>query len=177
MWHLMTMVVSICLLSSACSLMSGNAHGIRNETRESDFQLAIFSPREVWAAGAPIEVTAELSYVGPGARQVWGPGPGDHFAFDLEELTGVRKLQGSFLLACLSFSLTRSPIAAAFRKGADASQEDPDAAFDSTFLDDPQLRLPVGRWKITASAPFSLGPDPCGGARVDLLASITLTVE
>lgn len=170
--------VLVALVITACSTTSSTKAGaIRAEARDRGFVLSISTPHQVWAPGRPIEVRAEFSYRGPGAKEVWGPGPGDHVGFDVVELTGDRKMQHLWLLACQSWFMTRAPITTPFRKSGMWTAEDPDAAFYQQYLADPEFRLPAGRWQVTAAAPFSLGPDSCGGPQVDLRASLTLVVQ
>ena len=164
--------IVVALLLTGCSASATQA-----EARDRGFLLTISSPRQTWAAGEPIEVSAALSYLGPAATQVWGPGPGGHIGFDLVELNGRRKLQAAWHLACQSWLMTRNPITTAFRKSGGWSADDPDVDWYEAFLADPEFRLPAGRWRVTATAPFSLGPDACGGPSVDLRASVTLIVE
>ena len=167
-----TACLAVAVLVTGCV-----ATRIRAEDRDRGFLLTISAPRQVWASGQPIAVSSEFSYLGPGATEVWGPGPGPHVGFDVVELTGHRKMQAIWLLACQSWTMTRLPITTPFRKGGGYSDDDPDAAFYRQYFADPEFRLPAGRWQITATAPFSLGPDSCGGPAVDLRASITLTVQ
>lgn len=168
----MAACLTVGLLFTGCS--SGP---VRAEARDRGLLLTISAPRQVWGAGQPIEVSSEFSYLGPGAKEVWGPGPGPHVGFDVVELTGDRKMQAAWLLACQSWLMTRLPITTPFHKGGGYSADDPDAAFYRQFFADPEFRLPAGRWQITATAPFSLGPDSCGGPPINLRASVTLTVE
>lgn len=172
-------VVSIiAMLFTGCSSSPPEEKGqLRAEDRDSGFALSISSPKQVWAVGKPIAVEAELAYLGPGERKVFGPGPGSHIGFSVVELTGRRRMQAGWLLACVSWTMSPDPITTPLIKGAGWDAADPDAAFYQQWIADPEFRLPVGRWEVAADAPFSLGPDSCGGQDVALHASITLTVQ
>lgn len=150
---------------------------IRAEDRDRGFLLTISAPHQVWGAGQPIEVSSRFSYLGAGATKVWGAAPGPHVRFDVVELTGHRKMHAGWRQGCASWLMTQLPITTPFNKSGGWTDEDPDAAFYRQYFADPEFRLPAGRWQITATAPFSLGPDTCGGPNVDLRASLTLTVQ
>jgi hypothetical protein len=167
----MTMVVV-----TACAAGPSSASGpVRDEDRESGFLLTISTPHLAWGANQPISVSAELSYLGPGTINVSGPGPGPHVKFAVVELTGDREMQGAWLMACQHWTMTRGHLAVPFAKSGGWSAEDPDAAFYEAYIDDPEFRLPPGRWEVSAIAPFSIGE--CTGQSVYLKASVTLTVQ
>ena len=159
---------------SGCSFITGP---VRAEDRDSGFVLTITSPRQVWAVGEPIVVNAELAYHGPGERKVFGPGPGSHIRFDVIELTGHRRMESLWKLGCASWTMNGAPISTPMIKGGGWDANDPDAAFYEQFVQEPEFRLPAGRWEVAAHAPFSLGPDSCGGQTVDLQAALTLIVQ
>lgn len=83
----------------------------------------------------------------------------------------------SWLLGCVSWVMTRSPITTHYLKSGGYGIGEPDADFYQSFLADPIFRLAPGRWKLTAYAPLTIGPEGCRGTRVDLKASITLIVQ
>ncbi len=168
----------LAILFTGCSASRSEKTGqLRAEDRDSGFVLTITSPRQVWAVDEPIVVDAEFAYLGPGERKVFGPGPGSHIGFSVIELTGHRRMEAIWLLACASWTMNRAPLSTPLIKSGGWDANDPDAAFYQLFVDDPEFRLPVGRWEVAADAPFSLGPDSCGGQSVNLHASLTLIVQ
>ena len=84
-------------------------------------------------------------------------------------------MQPLWLLACQYWEMTRSPLAYPFRKGGGYSPDEPNAAFYEAYFDDPEFRLPPGRWEVSALAPLSIGD--CAGQNVSLKATLTLTVQ
>jgi hypothetical protein len=149
---------------------------IRAEDRDSGFLLTISTPRAEWSSHEAISVSAEFSYLGPGTATVTGPGPGRHVAFAVVELTGKREMQPLWLLGCVTWKMTRTPLAYPFQKSVAYSPDEPDASFYEAWADDPKFTLPPGRWEVSALAPFSLGGG-CGGHSINLKATVTLTVK
>ena len=161
------------VLGAGCALGSPN---FTAEDREGAFLLTITTPRLVWAADQPIAISATFNYLGPGSVELAGPGPGPHVRFGVLELTGDRKMEPLWLLACQHWDMTNLPLAVPFAKAGGWSADAPDAAFYEAYFDDPEFRLPPGRWEVSAHAPFSLGD--CGsGQDINLKATITLTVQ
>ena len=167
--------VTVTLLAGCGANPSSASGQVRAEDRDSGFLLTISTPHLVWSANQPISVSAEFSYLGPGSVAVAGPGPGSHVAFAVVELTGSREMQPLRLLACQYWEMGRNPLAYPFRKGGGYSPDEPNAAFYAAYFDEPEFRLPPGRWEVSALAPFSLGD--CGGRSIGLKASVTLTVQ
>ena len=81
-----------------------------------------------------------------------------------------------WLLACQQWKMAGVPILVPFNKSGGWSPDEPDAGFYAAYLDDPEFRLPQGRWEVTAYAPFSVR-DCDSGEDINLKASVTLTVQ
>ena len=54
------------------------------------------------------------------------------------------------------------PMRRPFAKSGSWSADDPSAEFYEAYFRDPLLRLPPGRWEITAVTGFTAGGDDCG---------------
>ena len=162
---------------AGCGDQSASSDGaVRAEDRDSGFLLAISTPHLVWGANQPIAVSAELSYLGPKSVAVSGAGPGPHVRFEVIGLTGTRRMDAAWRLACVTWQMTNVPLGVPFNKSVAYSPDEPDAAFYQAYFDDPEFRLPAGRWQVSAVAPpFAVGG--CSGENVDLRAGFTLTVK
>jgi hypothetical protein len=169
--------VAFVLAAAVLAGCSATTPSVRGEDRQAGFLLTISSPHLVWDADQPIIVSAEFSYLGPGSVTVSGPGPGSHVAFEIVELTGTRKMEPIWLLACVTWQMTRVPETVPFHKSGGYTAEDPDAAFYEAWLAEPEFRLPAGRWRVTALAPFMTGSGCVGGRDVNLRASFVITVR
>ncbi|MEA2622692.1 MAG: hypothetical protein QOH61_1602 [Chloroflexota bacterium] len=125
---------------------------------DGDLRLTISATHGSYAPGEPIEVAAELAYLGPhDAVKVAGSGSG-LVLFGLKQLDGRFEMGYSATDDCVPYTLEQGkPTTVAYSKSGGYGADDPDAAFWTQFFADPLLRLPVGRWQITARATF-LGP-------------------
>lgn len=151
---------------------------VTGTARDPQWVLTIGSPRRSWNAGEAILVQAELQYVGPGGgTQYFGSGSGP-LGFGLREIGGTRHLEGVMTADCATYQITaEAPLLVNYHKSGGFIGEDPNAAFYRLFLQDPLLHLPNGTWALDAYADLIMPPG-CGTGRiVQLLASITLTVE
>jgi hypothetical protein len=144
--------------------------------RDGEFELEITSPRSEWAANEPIEVTAELRYLGSAERiEIGGSGAGP-ISFGVYELGGMRRMDAMWQMDCAPHKLgPDAPIVAAYQKSGGWAPDDPNRGFYEAFFADPEFRLPAGRWQVDAWARFGVGA--CDGRQVDARASLILTVE
>jgi hypothetical protein len=141
--------------------------------RAGDFTLEISSPRGTWHAGEPIQVTATLAYDGPGSTTIWGAGSGP-IAFGVREIGGTREMGALLTADCEAHEIGPEPFVADYGKSGGWGPDDPNSAFYEDFFDDPEFRLPAGRWEITAWARFAT--EECGSYTVDTRAGLVLTV-
>ena len=148
------------------------------ETRVGDFILTISSPKTVWTTEESIEVTAALTYVGLQTNMTIGQGI-PPVGFTLRSASGDGPtLIGMQLQPCLQYDVSANqPLVEVYRKGvpitADGRPVDAAPPFDQEFLNDPQLRLPIGEWEFTALTDFA--ERGCGDD-YQLGVSITLQV-
>ena len=109
-------------------------------------------PKVRWSPEEAIEVVSSLTFVGPAPRQtIWASGSGV-VAFAIAEIGGRRRMGGAATADCFPYPYERAvKTAVPFRKSGGWTGDDPDGAFYAAFFRDPQLHLPMGRWRITAS--------------------------
>ena len=141
---------------------------------EGRFRLDFALPKQLFTDGEVIKGLATLSVLGPGAGTIGASGGGP-IGFGIKEVGGRRTMGPASDASCQSFEIgDGSPITSGIVKSGGWSGEDPDAAFYEAFFRDPELRLPVGTWEITAHASFSEGD--CGPNPHDLSAPIRIEV-
>jgi hypothetical protein len=148
------------------------------ETRVGNFILTISSPKTIWTTEEVVEVTAELRYVG-GEQDMTIRQANPPIGFTLGAASG----EGPTLVSihehtCLHYAVSASdPLVQAYRKGGPISEDgiplDEAPPFDRAFLDDPELRLPVGEWRFTALTSFN---ERACGSDYQLEAAIVLEV-
>jgi hypothetical protein len=129
-----------------------------------------------FAAGAPIGLGTELSYLGSQPRlNLVGSGSG-LVQVSLQQLDGNLRIEGAATADCAPHAIAPgAPLAQLYVKSGGWSGEDPNAAFYKAFFADPLLRLPRGAWRIVAIAQFYV--DECGGQSHELQATLDLQVE
>jgi hypothetical protein len=159
----------------ATSLPTGDPAGAAmSEAVDGPFRLVFTLRRDTWRAGEPIDGRARLEIATGGADLV-GSGSG-LVLFGFRELGGSRRMDPAMTADCAPYRLEAgAPIVTGITKSGGFSAEDPDAVFYRTFFADPLVRLPAGRWEITAVATFVVGA--CGNPEHTLRAPITVTVE
>ena len=143
--------------------------------RAGEFTLEISSPRDTWSAGEPIEVIATLTYLGASSDIIYGPEP-DPLSLGEREIGGTRDMPASLTYYGGSVQIGPEPLVVEYRKsGGWSPGDDPNEAFYEQFFADPELRLPAGRWEVSAWARFATAA--AGPYTVDTTAALWLTVE
>ncbi|HWP62851.1 MAG TPA: hypothetical protein VNO86_05220 [Candidatus Binatia bacterium] len=151
--------------------------GIEERAHDEAFELVLRLPRLDWAEGEPIEVEAQLTYTGPQPTVVVSGSGSGLVLFGLEQVGGPIRIGGAATSDCVPRTLERGiPLVVPYQKSGAFSNDDPKAAWYRAFFADPLLRLPAGRWRLTASADFFTGP-PCGGDRHTLEVGVELVVS
>jgi hypothetical protein len=146
--------------------------------QDREFMLTISSPHSTWSTEDAIEVSARLDYLGGRAETSIGQGI-PPILFGLREAgTEAPTLVGIQQQPCVQYVLrSDDPLVEQFAKGvpmdADGHPDDNVAPFDASFLADPQLHLPPGRWEFTAHTAFD--ENNCGDG-IQLTVSVTITV-
>ncbi len=144
-----------------------------------DFRLELTVEQDRYRAGQPILADAVLTYLGPESSvTLRGSGTGV-VAIGLKQLDGPVDPGRAFPTDCRPDEMTPGePMHVQFSKSGSFDGDDPLADFYRAYFDDPLLRLPPGRWQLTAFTAFELGGTDCGeGESVSLSAPIEITVE
>ena len=141
------------------------------ESSDELFVLVVRSPADRHPAGQPIDVFAELLYQGPrnGETIYHASSP---IGWQIVQLDGPAVMGGGMDMPCLSTDLTTGiPTRYPFQKAGAVEDRPP---FDRAWFEEDALRLPAGRWRVTATTSVSIGD--CGGEMHQLEASIDLLV-
>lgn len=146
---------------------------VHTEATAGPFTLVFELGDDTWRAGEPIAGRAWLTVAG-GSAELYGSGSG-LLAFDFREVDGSRRMEAAWTDDCQPYRLEAgSPLSSGITKSGGFGGDDPNAAFYRAFFADPLVRLPAGRWEITATASFGVGD--CGGERT-IRAPIMVTIE
>jgi hypothetical protein len=145
--------------------------------RTGDFALVVAIDEGILPAGEPLTVETTLTYLGDEASVVvWGSG-GGVVSFDVRRLDAGFDVQAVTPDDCERHAFERDrPMEIPFQKSGSWDPQDPGDDAIRAYLADPQLRLPAGRWQITARARFWLG-DSCGPPEASLVAAVTFTTQ
>jgi hypothetical protein len=156
---------------SATSIATGPAAEVVRDA----FRLTIAVSSATYRVDEPIEVRTVLAYAGPAPSiEVGGSGSG-LVGFSLQQLDGPIAVDAAGTSDCAPWTLKRGDNLIPFQKSGGYSADDPQADFFARYLNDPQLRLPAGTWRITALA--SLARPGCDGGGVNLSAAVDVTVR
>jgi hypothetical protein len=138
------------------------------DTSGNRFYLSIGSGKREYSAGDAIAVDAELGYSdGPDTLEA-----NTQLGFGFEQLDGDLEMAPGWPDICMPQELRGDdPLRVPYGKSGGYSPEDPNAEFYRRYLDDPELRLPPGIWRIYALANLIVGHD-CGGESLSLTASV-----
>lgn len=178
-WLAVLRAPAIALLVAACvptGLPFSPASPVADEADDGSFRLKIRADSARYRQDQPIHVTATLVFLGPGDRIVAYASGSGLVGFSLEQLDGPLDMSGVSTSDCAPHELRRGQeIEFPFKKSGAYSPDDPNAGFWRTYLSDPQLRLPRGRWRIEATASLYIGE--CGGPEHQLRGAVTVQVE
>lgn len=141
-----------------------------------NFSLTISSSKDRYRAGELIDISAELTNVGPDPV-LEGSGSGTLVGFGLESVDGRIKVEPLFTADCARHRFVRGePDRYPFVKSGSSPDGDPMADFYDAYFSSRELRLPAGTWTISAQTtvyPTGL----CDRSPDRLLASVTIEVE
>ncbi|HSL34022.1 MAG TPA: hypothetical protein VK871_10270 [Candidatus Limnocylindrales bacterium] len=137
--------------------------------RDDGFLLVLRVAADVVDGGDPIDIDASLTWQGPAPRAtVWGSGSGV-VSFVLAQLDGDLSVGGAMTADCASHEFERLvPVEIPFTKSGGFSADDPHADFYRAFYADPVLRLPAGRWRLTATTVGYLQPCEMNAPTLDI---------
>lgn len=150
---------------------------VEERTQDEAFELVLRLPRLSWTEGEPIEAEATLTYRGPQpVIRVFGSGSG-LVLFALAQVGGVIQIGPAATADCVPRVLERGvPLVVPYKKSGGFSATDPNAAWYRAFFADPLLRLPEGRWELSALAEGYTGAG-CGDVSHRLSVSVELDVR
>jgi hypothetical protein len=172
-----TLIAQAFVLGACSSGPSPDASPLVAVDQGQGFVLTMALPTDHFASGQAIEVRTTLTWTGPAATAgVWGSGHGP-VGFVVQEVTGRRTMGGAMTSDCRMTSYDRgvaTPIP--FGKGVAFSADDPAAAFYRKYAGEPDLRLPPGRWRITAILDAFVAPCAGDAPRVSLRTTVEIGV-
>lgn len=138
------------------------------------FSLTIQADRSRYGADEPIEIATTLRYIGDEPTTVTSSGAG-LVTFGIQQLDGPVDVGPGRDEACVRYEYRPGgEEQVRFQKSGGYSNDDPMADFWRAFFADPELRLPAGEYRITASAHY--GARECGD-ETTVEASIVIVVE
>jgi len=148
---------------------------IRGSGSNRDFELTIEADEPRYVAEQPILVTATLTYVGTEPRlEVASSGQG-LVSFRIEDLDGPVDMDPVRTSDCRPYTYGAGDVQTVpFMKSGGYSPEDPMGAFWQDFFADAVLRLPAGRYRLSAIAQY-LGPG-CTLPELQVVASVDIVV-
>ena len=146
----------------------------QGEGNDELFALTIQADRDHYAADELIEIATTLRYIGDEPTTVTSSG-GGLVVFSIEQLDGPVDVEGAQTADCMPYEYRPGDTeSTGFRKSGGYSNDDPMADFWRSFFGEPELRLPAGEYRITATAGY--GAPECGEERT-IEASIVIVVE
>lgn len=140
------------------------------EASDALFVFVVRSPSDRHAALAPIEVFAEVVYQG-NRNRVTISHAASPVGWQIVQLDGPAVMEGGMDMPCLQTGLVNGQVRRYDFEKAGVIEGPP---FDRAWFEDPVLRLPAGRWRVTGTFSAALGE--CGGEHHGLDASIDLVV-
>jgi hypothetical protein len=156
-----------------------SAPPVSAEATEGDFRLELDVQQERYRAGQPVIADITLSYLGDETSvDLWGSGLGV-VGSRLRQLDGSIEHGWATTTDCRPHPITPGePLHKPFAKSGSFSPDEPLAEFYEAYFADPLLRLPPGRWELTAVTGFTVGGGDCGeGPSIDLEVSVEVVVE
>lgn len=168
-------VVLVGMVLPACALVVGSKVPVSTD-RQGPFILTFETTAATYRENEPVIAVAKLSYDGPdAAAELSGTGSGA-ILFDIEQLDGDLDQSAFQHDDCKPYSLPADqPIERPFNKSGAFDAKDPRAEFWRDFFAEPELRLPAGRYRLTARVPLSVGAG-CRDSPLDLRTSLEIEV-
>ncbi len=137
------------------------------------FELTATIPAAQATTTTALLPNATFSYVGPDPTIEIGHGA-PLVSWSIHEIGGGRTMSGGVDTVCQSSVLTKGVEAEQpFLKGGQID-DNPLTGFDITWFQQPQLKLPAGRWALTATMDLYVGG--CGAEHHTLTATVEVEV-
>ena len=154
---------------------SGPVAGVTDTAQGAGFTLRLSVDRGRYAADEPISAEATVTYAGQVSVTALGS-RGSLVGFGVTQQDGSLTAPAVFGSPCYPYTFDPGrPLVVPFRtSGAVGTAVGPEASFLRAYLADPQLRLPVGTWEITAATTFLIGS--CTTEPIKLTASVQVVV-
>lgn len=167
----MAALVIMCLLAACQEVLPVGPAEVTAETSDDAFRLLVVGSGSRFAPGQPIDIFAEVHYVGPKAVEtVYNTGT--WVFWTIRQLDGEASMDGAMPMPCVQTPIRPGqPHREEFVKSGQIMDAGP---FDMAWFDEPTLTLPIGRWRVAATLVASTGD--CGGVSHTLVASVDLTV-
>ncbi|HEV2005467.1 MAG TPA: hypothetical protein VGQ85_02535 [Candidatus Limnocylindrales bacterium] len=150
---------------------------VGDDTQDGAIQLTLTSPHGRYKAGDPIDVTAGLTNGGSGGSITTYGGPDGPVIFSVRQVDGPVIIEPIVLQSCIEQVTLPAyqPMQIPFKKSGTVAGGAADPEYWQAWFADPILRLPAGKWEISATPNFVLGG--CGSrSSPNLRPTITLVV-
>ncbi len=145
------------------------------EARDEMFDLAIVTAGTQAFADEPIDLATTLRYIGESEQTTIVSHGGGPVSFGVEQLDGPVDNGPEWDASATPFTYRRGDVQdVPFQKSGGWDGDDPMASFWRAWFADPELRLPAGRYRITAHLDYR-GPDDNAPAR-SLEAAVVIEV-
>jgi hypothetical protein len=180
-------VVAALFVIAGCVGVAPEGQGGRVATASADamstvandgiFELRISTPSARVRTDDTITIESSLTYVGP-ERIVTVAGSGSGLVvFGVRQLDGPHLVSPGWTTDCAARTMTAGvPVAQPFAKSGGYTNDDPDAAFIRAYFAERPLRLPPGRWRISATAIVYVGTCSADGSH-QLSADVDVDVR
>jgi hypothetical protein len=132
---------------------------------DGTFEVRISTPSAHVAADGTITIESSLTYVGTDrTATVAGSGTG-LVVFGVRQLDGSHVVTPAWTADCAQRTMTAGvAVTQPFAKSGGYSNDDPDAPFMRAYFAERPLRLPPGRWRISATAIVYVGTCSADGS-------------
>jgi hypothetical protein len=154
---------------------AGRDAGVSATSRSGDFELTVHASKMAYEVGAPIHVTAALTYHGGAPVDISHAYKGP-LGFGVVEPVNGLTLSPAWRQSCQTQTLAPGDrLTKDFVKSGGFDGADPSAGAYASFFADPGVLLSAGTWHVYAAAEFSIGD--CGAASSSMRAEITIRVD
>jgi hypothetical protein len=144
------------------------------EATKAPFRLRLELPRAVWRSTDTISGEATLSL--EGVEAIHFITSGEPIIFSFKEEDGGRYLENVDPADCRPYTLEAAkPLVVAIHKSGAYQEDAPPSDFPKWFMTNPRLQLPVGTWRVTATA-YVNANDVCSSRSDALTVSVDLRV-
>jgi hypothetical protein len=161
-----SLTVVAALLAVGCGTTAPTPVDLPNSANVEDdiFRLEVRGSKANFKTNEPIELAITLAYVGVGEIVSYGSSNGP-ILFSIAQLDGRPSLLDTGKSDCVEQRIPHEPpFATGWKKPEVYTADKDNTPFWDAYVADPQLRLPPGRWRLTATVELSLDPTCRTGA-------------